>query len=132
MRVPTRSGKLLKKSGESEPQSHTWLHESDIENLIHLTVVSGDVKDALGWVLDAGDVDGHEVLGDLLPLDLSGAARRNMEHFRPQPKYTNDIWAKSRTRDQGGFFFRWGDKRGENMVAREEQKRKRAKSFPPL
>lgn len=70
---------------------HTWLYESNIENLIHLTIVSCDVEDAFGWVLDASDVDRHQILGDLLPFHLSGTARSHMEHFRPQPKYTNYI-----------------------------------------
>lgn len=69
----------------------TRLHEPHVEDLVHLAVVRGDVKDALGRVLDAGDVDGHEIFGDLLPFHLPGAARSHMEHFRPQPKHTNDI-----------------------------------------
>lgn len=69
----------------------TRLYESNVEDLIHLTVVRCDVKDAFGRVLDASNVDGHEVFRNLLPLHLSGAACRHMEHFRPQPKYTNDI-----------------------------------------
>lgn len=69
----------------------TRLHESNVQDLVHLAVVCGDVKDAFGRVLYASDVDGHEIFGDLLPFDLSSAACSNMEYFRPQPKHTNDI-----------------------------------------
>lgn len=69
----------------------TRLDEPNVEDFVHLTVVCGDVKNAFGRVLDAGDVDGYEIFWDLLPLYLSGATCSHMEHFRPQPKYTNDI-----------------------------------------
>lgn len=69
----------------------TWLNKSNVEDLIDLAVISGDVKDALRRVLNARDVDWHQVLGDLLPLHLPRTTSRHMEHFRPQPKYTNDI-----------------------------------------
>jgi hypothetical protein len=69
----------------------TRLNESNVENLIHLTVVCSDVENTFGRVLDASDVDGHQIFGDLLPFHLTSAACRYMEHFRPQPKYTNDI-----------------------------------------
>jgi hypothetical protein len=56
-----------------------------------LAVVRGDVKNALRRILNAGDVDGDQIFGDLLPFHLSGTTCRNMKHFRPQPKDANDI-----------------------------------------
>jgi len=52
----------------------TWLHKSHIEYRVHLTVVRGDVKDALGRVLNAGDVHRNQILGHLLPFDGAGSA----------------------------------------------------------
>lgn len=69
----------------------TRLNESNVENLIHLTVVSGDVEHAFRWILDTGDVDGNQIFGDLLPFHLTSATCCDMKHFRPQPEYTNDV-----------------------------------------
>lgn len=66
----------------------TWLHKSHIEYLVHLTVVRGDVKDALGRVLNAGDVNRNQILGHLLPFDGAGSARWYMEDLCPQPERT--------------------------------------------
>lgn len=71
--------------------SLTWLYESNVEDLIHLTVVSRNVEHAFGRVLNAGDVDRHQIFRDLLPFHLTSAACCHMKHLRPQPKYTNDI-----------------------------------------
>lgn len=66
----------------------TWLHKSHVEYLVHLAVVRGDVKDALGRVLNAGDVDRNQILGHLLPLDGAGATGGHMEDLSPQPERT--------------------------------------------
>ena len=50
-----------------------------------MRVVRRDVEDVIGLILNARDVDGHKILGDLLPSNRSGAARADVEHFRPQP-----------------------------------------------
>lgn len=61
----------------------TRLYQPHVENLLDLRVVSCDVEDAVGRVLDASDVHGHQVLGDLLPLDCT-TGRVHMEHLRPE------------------------------------------------
>lgn len=66
----------------------TWLHKSYVEYLVHLAVVRGDVKYALGRVLNAGDVHRNQILGHLLPLDGAGSASRHMEDLSPQPERT--------------------------------------------
>ena len=63
----------------------TWLREPDVEDLVHLRVVGCDVKDVLGMVRHARDVDWYQVLRDLLPPHRAGAAGAHVEHFGPQP-----------------------------------------------
>lgn len=63
----------------------TWLHQPHVKNFLDLRVIGGDVEDAVGRVLYAGDVDGHQVLRHLLPLDRT-AGRVDMEHLRPEPE----------------------------------------------
>ncbi len=84
----------------------TRLDEPDVEDLLDLRVVGGDVEDDLLLVggaagvaiglrgggrggLQARDVDGHEVLGHLRPLDGPRAGRRHVEHLGPQPANGN-------------------------------------------
>jgi hypothetical protein len=64
---------------------YTWLSEPDVEDLVHLRIVGSDVKDVVGLILNAGNVDGHQILGDLLPSNRSSAAGAHVEHFSPQP-----------------------------------------------
>ena len=78
------------------------MHEPDIEDLVDLAVVGGDVEDHLGVISDTGDVDRHQVLADLqnrflgvyictvtedcthlLPLDRPGAGGRHVKHLGP-------------------------------------------------
>ena len=42
------------------------------------------MEDELRVVPDTGDVDGDQVLADLLPLDGAAAAGGDVEHLRPQ------------------------------------------------
>ena len=53
------------------------------EEKLHLTVVGCDVEHELGVIPDAGDVDRHEVLADLLPLHRPGARRGHVKHLGP-------------------------------------------------
>lgn len=69
----------------------TGLHESHVEYLVDLAVVSRYVKNRLGRVLDAGYVDGHQILRDLLPLHATGAAR-HVKHLGPQPEKKFYFW----------------------------------------
>lgn len=71
--------------------SLTWLNESHIQYFVHLTVVSGDVEYAFGWILYACYINWYQILGDLLPFNCTGTAGRYMKHFRPQPEYTNEM-----------------------------------------
>ena len=43
----------------------TWLDQPDVEDLVHLAVVGGDVEHALRDVRDTGDVDRDKVLANL-------------------------------------------------------------------
>ena len=57
-----------------------------------MAVVSRDMEDELRVrVPHTGDVDRHEVLADLLPLDGPATAGRHVEHLRPQPGET-ECW----------------------------------------
>jgi hypothetical protein len=46
------------------------------------------VKDVVGLILNAGNVDRHQILGDLLPSNRSSAAGAHVKHFSPQPLNT--------------------------------------------
>ena len=63
----------------------TGLSEPHVEDLVHLRVVCGDVKDVVGLVLDARYVHRDEVLRNLLPPNSARAARAHVEHLGPQP-----------------------------------------------
>jgi hypothetical protein len=54
-----------------------------------LRIVGSDVKDVVGLILNTGNVDRHQILGDLLPSNRSSAAGAHVEHFSPQPKSPN-------------------------------------------
>ena len=64
----------------------TRLDEPHVQDLVHLAVVGGDVEHQLGVVPHAGDVDRHQVLAHLLPLDSSRPRGGHMEHFSPQSR----------------------------------------------
>lgn len=49
------------------------------------------MEDDLWCVLDAGDVDWHEIFGDLGPLDGSGAAGGDVKHLGPEPANGNGV-----------------------------------------
>ena len=72
----------------------TWLSEPDVEDLVHLWIVGGDVKDVVGLILNTRDIDGHQILRDLLPPHRSGAARAHVKHFRPQPAKFRELKKK--------------------------------------
>ena len=64
----------------------TWLGEFDVEDLVHLGVVGRDMKDIdLGMIRNARDVNGNQILRDLLPPHRSSTAGAHVEHFSPQP-----------------------------------------------
>ena len=69
----------------------TWLREPDVEDLVHLRVVGGNVEDVFGMVRHAGDVDRYQIFGYLLPPHRTGAAGTHVEHFRPQPMSKVDV-----------------------------------------
>ncbi len=87
----------------------TWLHESDIKDLLHLRVVGGHVEHYLLLLLlllaivvvadvallDAGDVDRDEILADLGPLDAARAGRGHVEDLGPQPANGNRTESKT-------------------------------------
>lgn len=50
----------------------TWLYQPHVEYLVDLRVIGSDVEYAFWRVLDAGDVHGHQVFGNLLPLHGAG------------------------------------------------------------
>lgn len=70
---------------EKKNKCVTWLSQPDVEDLVHLRIVRRDVKDVVGLILDAGNIDGHQIFRDLLPSHRSGAAGAHVKHFRPQP-----------------------------------------------
>ena len=74
---------------------HTWLSEPDVEDLVHLWIVGSDVKDVVGLILNAGNVDRHQILGDLLPSNRSSAAGAHVKHFSPQPLNTTQKYVQS-------------------------------------
>ena len=69
----------------------TWLYQPDVEYFLYLGVVGGDVEDALRRILDTRDVNWHQILRYLLPLDGAGTARRHVEHLCPQPAHIETV-----------------------------------------
>lgn len=69
----------------------TWLNESNVEYFIYLAVVCGNMENTFRRILDTGNVDGNEIFGYLLPFHGARTTRWHMEHFGPQPEYTNEI-----------------------------------------
>ncbi len=74
----------LKRGTPRNNNSLTWLNKSDVEDLFDMPVVSSDLEDGFGNVLDARDVDGHHVVRDLRPTHLV-ALDAHLEDLRPKP-----------------------------------------------
>lgn len=94
---------LQKQNQNIQNESLTWLDKPHIKDFVHLTVISSDVEDTLRWVLDAGDVDWHQILWHLLPLDRPGTTGTHMKHLRPQPANTELELHDSKSKAQNGF-----------------------------
>lgn len=61
--------------------------EGDVQDLLHLGVVSRDVEPHAIVVLGAGDVDRDQVLADLGPFDSTRAGGGDVKYFGPQTTY---------------------------------------------
>ncbi len=60
------------------------MSQGHVEDLLHLRVVGGDAELHAGRVLRARDVDRHEVLADLGPLDRARARGRHVKDLGPE------------------------------------------------
>ena len=75
--------------GQQSAKVATWLCQPDVEDLVDLWIVRRDVEHVVGLILDARNIHGHQVFGDLLPAHGSGAAGADVEHFSPQSATKN-------------------------------------------
>lgn len=73
----------------------TWLHKSDIEYLIHLTVVRCNMEYTFGLILYAWNVNRNQIFWHLLPFDRTSAAGRHMKYFCPESEWTEKLEEKN-------------------------------------
>ena len=62
----------------------TWLKEFDVEDLLHVAVVGGDLENGHRIVLDARKIHGDDVVRDTRPADFA-ILLTHFEDFCPQP-----------------------------------------------